>query len=500
MFSTLIQKIRQVIHKLIPYKSIQAAERIDTPVSTEMINAIDLWYKLYLNKAPWLGENVKSLNLPSFISSEIARQVVLEFKWNITGKAGEDGTVAPNPRSEYLKQEFERLTRILRLKLEQGCASGGMTIKPYPKDGHIYFDWTMAWSIYPIAFGDDGELTDVIFPDTYTEGKTYYTRLERHTMLDDGSIRVTQRAFKSSMADTLGVEIQLSSVPRWAGLEPEAILSGTNGQMFGSFHVAQSNNTDVDSPMGVSVFSRAIGAIKEADQQYSRLLWEFEGSELAIDVDPLALRTKNDGSGKKEMPKLNERLFRGVDLGSDDNYNVFSPSIRDGSLINGLNEILMRVEDQTGLARGTISNVNVEARTATELRIIKQRSYTTIADNQKALETCLRDVVRAMDAYATLYNLAPAGEYDLSFEWDDSIITDTEQQMNERMVLVNAGLMGQVEFRMWYFGETKEQAQEALMQIAEEKAMQMMNLQALLPTAPDDNTAGNATAPPTAEN
>ena len=31
-----------------------------------------------------------------------------------------------------------------------------MTIKPYPKDGHIYFDCATAWSLYPIAFDDDG--------------------------------------------------------------------------------------------------------------------------------------------------------------------------------------------------------------------------------------------------------------------------------------------------------------------------------------------------------
>lgn len=30
--------------------------------------------------------------------------------------------------------------------------------------------------------------------------------------------------------------------------------------------------------------------IHDADVQYSRLLWEYEGGELAIDVDPMALK------------------------------------------------------------------------------------------------------------------------------------------------------------------------------------------------------------------
>jgi A118 family predicted phage portal protein len=240
--------------------------------------------------------------------------------------------------------------------------------------------------------------------------------------------------------------------------------------MFGWFKVASANNIDIDSPLGVSVFSKAVSIIKQADLQYSRLLWEFEGGELAVDVDPTALKEKKDGT--KELPKLNERLFRGVDLGKDDNYNVFSPALRDASLLAGLNQLLMRVEDTCSLARGTLSDTNQEARTATELRIVRQRTFATIADNQAALERCLRDVIRAMDKYASHYNLAPEGEYDVSFEWDDSIITDSAQQLGERLELMAQGILGKAEFRQWYLGETEAQAKKAIQSIQEEAAAQ----------------------------
>lgn len=495
MFSKLLNFIRQVVRKILPYRDIEAVERVETPLSNDMANALDDWYKLYLNDADWLSEDVKSLNLPAFISSELARQIVLEMKWSITGKTkdGEtqtdDGNDVMNPRAEYLKAEFERCIRALRQKLEQGCAAGGMTVKPYPKDGHIYFDWTMDWSLYPIAFDDDGNLADVIFRDTCTEGKTIYTRLERH-VVDGDNVKITQRAFKSTSKDAIGVEVPLSEVAFWEQLEPEATVENTGGQMFGWFKVAAANSIDVDSPMGASCFCKARDTIKQADMQYSRLLWEYEGSELAIDVDPTVLRPKKTEGGGLEMPKLNKRLFRAVDAdkGDRDLYNVFSPAIRDAALINGLNQLLMRIEDQCGLARGTVSDANTEARTATELRIIKQRSYATVADNQKALESCLKDVIRAMDVYATVYKLAPEGEYEVSFEWDDSIITDTEQQMNERMMLLNAGLISKAEFREWYFNETKDQAQAAVDAIAEEDLKaQMAGINQLLPTAPTGN-------------
>lgn len=482
---------------MIPYRDIESVERIETPLSVDMINALDDWYNMYLNQAPWLtdedndGEVVKSLNLPAFIASEIARQVIIELNWDITGKTddSENGEEETNPRAKYLKEEFAKVFDDLRQKLEQGCAAGGMTLRPYPKDGHIHFAWTCDWSLYPVAFGSDGELVDVIFRDTYTEGKTIYTRLERHQTEGD-NVLITQRAFKSTNRESIGVEIPLSSVPQWENLPESAVVKNSEGQMFGWFKVATANSVDVESPMGASVYAKAVDLIKEADRQYSRLLWEYEGSELAIDVDPTVLRPKKTEGGGVEMPKLNKRLFRAVDAdkGERDLYEVFSPPIRDANLVNGLNQLLMRIEDQCGLSRGTIADANAaEARTATEMRILKQRSYTTIADNQKALETCFRDVIRAMDKFATIYNLAPEGEYDVSFDWDDSILVDKSQEMNEDLSLVASGLMSKTEFRQRHFGETKAQAQAALEEIQTEQIETMQSLMPRLDTSSLNN-------------
>lgn len=480
---------------MIPYKSIESVERIETPISTRMENALGEWYEMYRGTPAWLTshEGMKSMNLPSMISREMARQVTLEMKWNISAKDDkgnnvneETGERIENPRSEYLKNEAEKLFRSLRAQFEKGCASGGLIIKPYVKGEHIGFDFTPDWACYPAAFDDEGNMTDIVFRDVYTEGSTVYTRLERHTLQENDAVKITQKAFRTTKVrggntetDILGAEISLTDVPMWADLEPETIIQNSGGHLFGWYKVAASNTIDPDSPLGESIYARAKDLIRDADEQYSRLMWEYEGSELAIDVDPTVLRPKPGASGKMEQPKLNERLFRAVDLNADESYHVFSPPIRDVSLLNGLNNILCRIEDVCGLARGTISETTAQAMTATQLKMLRQRTYATVADNQESLEQCLKDVIRVMDLYATLYNLAPEGEIDTSFEWDDSIITDNEQQAGERMTMLNAGIITKQEYRKWYLGETDAQAKAGIDAVNAEQMQALEQMQSL---------------------
>jgi A118 family predicted phage portal protein len=246
----------------------------------------------------------------------------------------------------------------------------------------------------------------------------------------------------------------------------------------------EANTIDTKSPLGVSGYSRAVSLIKDADMQYSRLLWEYEAGEMAIDIDRDALQfmdTGKDRDGKpisgsySTMGHLQSRLYRKVDLGQSDTFEPWSPALRDASFNQGLNTILMRIEDVTGLSRGTLSDATQEAKTATELKILRQRSYQTNADIQQSIEDTIKDVIYACNVYCTLYKITPEGEYDISFEWDDSIIVDVDVELNKRIMLQSNGLASKLENRMWYFGETERQAQEALMKIDQENAQDMEN-------------------------
>ena len=361
-------------------------------------------------------------------------------------------------------------------------------------DAEIEFDFIQADRFFPLAFDANGKVVEAAFIQTKVDKakERVYIRLEYHK-LDRHKVTVQNMAFESTdmglansnnikSASNLGTQIPLTQVPEWANLQPTTVIEDVDRLLFAYFKMPEANTVDPYSPLGVSGYSRVVQLIKDADMQYSRLLWEFEGGELAIDVDRDALKfvTDDGHGGHSELPQKQARLFRKVDLNNEETYNVFAPGLRDVSLVHGLDTIFMRIEDACGLSRGTLSDVNTqEAKTATELKIIKQRSYATNADIQQALQDALEDLVYVMDVYCTLYEVTPDGEYEISFEWDDSIVVDSESELSKRITLMQNGLASKLETRMWYFGETENQAKAALMQVDEEaRQVMMQNMQA----------------------
>ena len=585
ILSSLWLKIKEVFKKMTGTKTIESVLHITPAISTDMINAIQLWGDMYENHAYWLHEPtaddmscVKSLGLAQLIASEKARTALLEFESEVTTpmeekevvkreddlvkdssslsisnaqptEDGESGTdlaqqdntnttmfsaqfhpqmtvkeqipKGPTERAEFLNKQYKKVKKQLRRQLEYGIAKGGLVIKPYViinegvqnnastienkqrKDNKankstlnmnsarqidkftMEFDYIQADDFYPLAFNGSGDLIEAAFVQRKVDKDTVYTRVEHHKF-ENNSVIVTNLAFKATSNPSLqtkydtglGNPISLTEVPEWANMAKKVVIEDVNRLMFAYFKMPEANTIDTYSPLGVSGFDKAKGLIEQADRQYSRLLWEFEGGELAIDIDRDALRDTQmrDANGnivsQSVMGKLQQRLYRPIDLGEMDTYQVFSPQLRDVSIINGLNTILMRIEDVTGLSRGTISDAasSVE-RTATELKILKQRSYQTNADIQHALQDTLDDLIYVMDVYCDLYNITPKGEYEVSYEWDDSILVDVEAELGKRMTLMQNGIASKLEVRQWYFGETEKQAREALLKVQEENRL-----------------------------
>lgn len=456
MFQKFIAWVRSALMSIITNIGTVKQQQIQPAISNEMQVAINAWHEMFMGRAEWLNDNCQSMGLPESIVGELARLSTVEMVASIAGSA----------RADYLAQEFKPILDNLRSQTEYACADGGMVFKPYIDEKGIAVDFVKAENFIPTAFNGRGEITGAAFIEQVQRGNQYFTRIEHHNNTAAG-YTVTNRAFMSWNAETIGTPYSLSSVDEWASLETDVTIvhkDGTrmDGMLFSYFKMPFGNNVDPRSPLGVSAYSRAVKLIEQADKQYSRILWEYEASELAIDASVGAIGTSKNGTAV--LPTRKKRLFRelNLDMGNDgDLYKVFSPTIRDQSLFNGLQNLLRRIEFACYLSYGTISDPNTVEKTAEEIKSSKQRSFSAVSDIQKNLEAALRELLTAMDTYASLYNLCPAGKYALTINWGDSISTDTDKERAQMRQDCRDGAAQWWEYRMKFYGETEDEAKAA---------------------------------------
>ncbi len=450
-------KMMMMIQKILNEKSDVS---IDFCMSSEMARRIELWSRLYEDHPPWKSETVKTMNLPATIAGEIARLVTLELKSEVKGSA----------RASYINKAYQKVLKNLRIYAEYGCAKGGLIFKPYPSLNGINVQVIQADGFFPISFDSSGKISQCVFLEQFRKGNKVYSRIEIHN-LQNRILTIENRVYLSTNNFTLGSEIGIGTVDRWKDLAPSVTFSDVERLPVGYFKVPLANAEDSDSPLGVSVFSRAVELIHEADRRYSQVNWEYDAKEAAVHIAQSLLKV-NPQTQETEYPEGKERLYRSFEynVGAQDKplLDTFSPDIRDQSYFNGLNKQLRLIEFACCLAYGTLSDPNNVDKTAEEIKSSKQRSYQMVSDTQGALQDALDDLLYAIDFYCTVYDLAPTGNYSATYVWDDSIIVDTNAVIDKNVKLTQASLRSKLTAIMEICRCTEQEALEELQRIADE--------------------------------
>lgn len=465
MFAKFFEWVRGVINKMIGKSEIKGSLLLDVAISTEMEIAISQWIRMYKNEAEWLNDDVKSLNLPASIAAEFAILVTLEMKSEVTG----------SNRAKFLNEQYQKIIQKLDTYIEYANAGGGIVFKPYVSNGKILTDAVQADSFFPTEFDGNGNCISGVFIAQRTQNDDIYTKLEYHRY--DASTKthtITNKAYKSKERDTLGTQVALQEVAEWSNLVEEIPILNVEKPLFAYYKVPLANNIDTKTPLGVSVYSRAVNTIKDADKQYGKTMWEYDASEKAVFASQEVLQSEKraDGTKRFSLAKMKKRLYKALNIDSKDTKEMiheYSPEIRDESFWRGFNKILQRIEFQCRLAYGTLSDPNYVEKTATEIKASKQRSYATVSKMQSTLQDTLEHLVYIYDVLADLYELAEEGNYDISFEWDDSLIVDGETEQRIRQQEVREGLRTKKSYIMYRYGYTEKQAETELQEIIKEK-------------------------------
>ena len=415
----------------------------DITLSDKMIYAINEWKQMLHGQADWITDSIVSLGIEEGICREFADCALVEMETSVS--------------NERLDKIYQKNIANLNENLQEGLALGSFVLKPL---GGTVAEFVSADKIIPISFGDDGKPNDIAFLTVKKVGNIdYFTKFERH-YFTNGNLTIENKCFHSQTANDIGLPCSLEAVEEWENIEPGPIIyPGMNRMDFGYYRNPIKNKVD-GSACGVSIYDSAIDLIRKTDTQGARLDWEYESGERAIHVDSKALK-QDKSTGRFGMAKLNERLYRGLNLeiGKDQELlKEYSPEMRDEAFKRGLEEYKREIEFSVGLAYGDLSNVQEVAKTATEIKASKNRKYNRVTAIQNNLYDCLEDFASGLAFYNSMLNSG----YEFSCKFNDSILTDEEAERQQDRQDVSMGIMSHLEYRMKWYNEDEATAKKML--------------------------------------
>lgn len=434
MFNNLIEKIKGWWHNMFDYNKIVRDFNLDIQTSENILNAINKWSQIYNKQEPWIDSNTKSLHVARTMSEKVAKAVTVEFKSTCSEK--------------YVDSVYQKVLKRKRLFVEQLLGKSSIFFRPYFNGKDIKVNIIQADKFIPVSFDDDGNLISYILIDQFTEENKIYTRLEYNEYKNNQMI-IRNICYKGTKdGTTLASKIRLSDVPKWKDIEEISSFDGIDRLVGGFATMPTSNDLDNNSPIGQPIYHNAMDLLEEVDKQYSRITHEYEGTELAIDIDESILIP--DKNRNLRLPKGKERYFRkwNLDETKQNSINIFSPEIRDNPLFNGLNEYLIQIESACHLSHGTLAKPEAIEKTAQEIKTSKQDYYVTVSDIQAVLQNAFEDLIYGIYVLCKLYEIPVRSNYTTEYEWDDSILVDKDTARNQALLERNNNITSDVQYIM----------------------------------------------------
>lgn len=403
---------------------------VETIESAVMKAALNDWVNIYQGKPDWTlpddrgNIDIESFNFAKKLCNETARLTTLALGITVEGSA----------RADWINGFMESyIARMKNEECEKACAFGYIILKPNGEG----IDYVMPWDFKP-THATDGKIDGGIFHDMHHEpdSKWYYTRLEYHRfeewrvpMQNDVRLyRITNKTYKSTGANGIGQECNIKETV-WAHLQEDAAYENIEQPLFSIFKMPLSNNIDMTSPLGVSIFSNAQKELKSLDIAWTRLEDEIFDSQkitflgdMLIDEPGRPVRSRFAPGGAvdktgKALPRW-ARILPGSNTG--DEYHEVNPALQTADRLSGIDHFLNLVGVKCGYSTGQfVLNGRTGHVTATQVEADDRETIQYIKQIRDSFQTATDGLIYALDKYADIYNLAPVGVYEVNYDFGD---------------------------------------------------------------------------------
>lgn len=355
--------------------------------------------------------------------------------------------------------------------LSRAYALGGGPVKCFVADSKPTVAFLTADTFLPMGWNAE-RITEGVFESISRSGGLWYTLLERHT-LHEGKVRVDFKLFASHSRGSLGEPRDLADLYPYL---PGFVEYQTSVPMFSYFRPAISNNVELDSPLGVSVYANALDTLQGLDTAFDSLGREFILGKKRIIVPAGCIRYVVDpdtGQQRRYFDADDEAFVafkaeNAADLKITDN----TTELRVEEHVAAINALLNLLCFQTGLSAGTLSfDQAVGMKTATEVVSQNSRTERTIKANKNMVTELLESIAHSIFALGISLGDLPTREYQVTVSWPDNIIVDDNTVIDNNVKLVSAGLKSKLKAIMEVQKCDEAEAEKELEQIAKESTI-----------------------------
>lgn len=444
----------------------------------------------------------KTRTLATMNAGKMACSQMARYVWNercdITASMKDRDLDAkdPDPLNLFLQEVLKenRFGSAFGDLLEKAFALGGGALREWveiPKDadgndagpGRIRIGYTMATQFVPVAW-DAAKVTEGIFISREARDGWYYTRVEWHKW-DGETYTVTNRLYRKEIKDDepqniLGWEYPLDKI--YPLLSPATEILDVHNAFFQYVRPFGANYADDNSPLGMSIFAPAMSTLHGLDIMFDSLQREFVLGKKRIIAPARVMKMSAgvNGGPPTRYFDADDEVWEALATDNPEELKVIDNSVdlRIQPHIDGINGDLSILCAQIGFDPGTLSfDAQRGLKTATEVISENSKTFGTVKAHENNISDALEAMVHAIFELAVHYELTYdgrpvkdllAGGYNVSVQFDDSIIQDKNAEINQGIALVGAQLMSKKKFLMDTLGYTEENAEKELKQIAEE--------------------------------
>ena len=388
-------------------------------------------------------EDIKDINFTAIFANKLANYTVSDSNIDVVGDS---------PRAILLNDVLKRLKKKLKKAFSLDLGTGGVLVIPYVARNKIYFN-ILSQNRFIINKRVGEDIIDcTVMAEHIVKDDEHYYRWADYT-LQDGNLYIRYHATNE---DT---KIDMKSVVEWANIEDMAI---SNVEKMPFMYIkSPADNRHENNDYGVPITfgcKKQIDKIMHTLEQIER---EFDLKEVFVGADVTMF------NGDNALPT--NGLYKKVNAGDDEFWEVFDPEFRSEPLFNKLMNQCAMLEKQVGTSKGILTDVETSNATATEIKKMLKDTFDLVDDIRASLEDGINDFINACDVLANYYNLTLPGEYEVTYDWSYDLLEDPASTFSQLVQGVNQGVIKKVELRQFLKpSETIEEAQVAVDEIKEQ--------------------------------